>query len=287
MASKGFKILDELRYSTTKLTVYKKAGRVGLGTGFFFDMKYTDGKHCLLLVTNKHMAEDWHKLTFRINKADAKNNPILGDAVQITLTNTPTQKCIEHPDVDLCVFEVWPSIKSVWDSGVKLCYRSLHEGLLPQNYTINYVGPIEDIIMIGYPDGMADEKNNLPIVRRGITATDFKVDYNGKKEFLIDASIFKGSSGSPVLICNLGSYTNPDGHLILGDRCFFLGVQYRGEFSKYQQNIYVKNAEGEYVNTPDVLSANFNDLGFCVKSECLLFFKEEIKKQGWTLFRIQ
>ena len=284
MSAKGFDLLNEFRYSTVKLIVRKNNGATSCGTGFFFDMNY-GGKHCLLLVTNKHMAEDWLVLTFKINKGDEKLKPILGDTVQITLTNNPSQKWIEHPDVDLCVFEVWPHIKVVWDSGTKLGYRCLHEGLIPNETTKNFIGPIEEILMIGYPDAMADEKNNLPIVRRGITATDYKVDYNGNKEFLIDASIFKGSSGSPIMICNLGNYTNPNGHLILGNRFCLLGVQYRGEFSKFQQNIYIKDAVGNLHNAPEILSMNFNDLGFCVKSECILYFKEEVKRQGWQLYR--
>lgn len=52
--------------------------------------------------------------------------------------------------------------------------------------------------MVGYPDGIWDEFNNQPIVRRGITATHPKNDFNGKGEFLIDAVCFPGSSGSPV-----------------------------------------------------------------------------------------
>ena len=141
------------------------------------------------------------------------------------------------------------------------------------------ISSIEDILMIGYPDGMSDSKNNLPIVRRGITATDYKIDYEGEKEFLIDASIFKGSSGSPILICNIGSFNNADGELCLGNRIIFLGIQYRGEFSKYQHNIYIRNPAGEFVNAPDILSTYFNDLGFCVKSECLLDFKSILEKE--------
>lgn len=47
---------------------------------------------------------------------------------------------------------------------------------------------IEDIIMIGYPDGIWDSINNQPIIRRGITATQPKNNFNGKQEFLIDAA---------------------------------------------------------------------------------------------------
>lgn len=56
--TKGFELLNNLRYSTVKLIVTKQSGGVGCGTGFFFDMEYMDGSHCLLLVTNKHMAND-------------------------------------------------------------------------------------------------------------------------------------------------------------------------------------------------------------------------------------
>ncbi len=44
--------------------------------------------------------------------------------------------------------------------------------------------------MIGYPNGIWDEANNMPIIRRGITATHPNFNYNGKPEFMIDAACF-------------------------------------------------------------------------------------------------
>ena len=278
--------MDNLRYATAKLVV-TNSGDGNIGTGFFYDVQIDEKSTCLLLVTNKHMIcntknmEDWKSICFRLNKEDANRNPILGDVVSITIDNTSNQERLIHPEVDLCAFPIWDKIKPILDSGVNLCYRNFQEGLIPKAAKLLSISPIEDILMIGYPDAMADEKHNLPIVRRGITATDFKIDYEGRKEFLIDASIFKGSSGSPIVICNIGSFNNAEGKLCLGDRVLFLGVQYRGEFSKFQQNIYVKDGSGNYKNTPDVLSAYFNDLGFCVKSECLGWFKDEIIRRGW------
>ena len=50
-----------------------------------------------------------------------------------------------------------------------------------------------------------------------------------KKEFLIDAACFPGSSGSPVLICNVGAYRDKQGNLNLGSsRVLFVGVLYAG-----------------------------------------------------------
>ena len=285
---KGNEIYNNLRYGTVKLHAINNQGGESLGTGFFFYVKIDEEKICPLLVTNRHMIadgkkiENWSSLWFNLNKADAAGEPLLGDVVRITLSNTPEQLRLIHPDVDLCAFPIWGVIKSIEDGGTKLFYRDIPEAFIPTKAEAETISSIEEIIMIGYPDGMSDETHNLPIVRRGITATDFKIDYEGKKEFLIDASIFKGSSGSPVLICNIGSFNNQKGELCLGDRVFFPGVQYRGEFSKFQDNIYLRDPKGNYHNSPDILSAYFNDLGFCVKSECLYYFRDEIIRQGWA-----
>ena len=58
----------------------------------------------------------------------------------------------------------------------------------------------------------------------GVTATPPVLDYCGNPAFLIDASVFPGSSGSPVLIVNSGSYASKDGALVVGGRILFLGV---------------------------------------------------------------
>ena len=53
-------------------------------------------------------------------------------------------------------------------------------------------------MFVGFPNGMFDEKHYLPIFRRGYVATSPDLDFNGAPLFLIDASVFPGSSGSPV-----------------------------------------------------------------------------------------
>ena len=284
---KGNELCDNLRYATTKLYVNKDNGDASIGTGFFFFVNINEEKMCPLLVTNKHMItndqglENWKSLSFRVNKADSEGNPLYGDAEIITIDNTPELDRLIHPEVDLCAIPILGYMQEIEDKGTKLFYRDIPECFIPDDKEVETICSIEEIIMIGYPDGMSDEKHNLPIVRRGITATDYKIDYEGRKEFLIDASIFKGSSGSPIMICNIGSFNNKEGGLCLGDRVLFLGIQYRGEFSKFQHNIYVKDAKGDFVNAPNVLSTYFNDLGFCVKSKCLYYFKDEIIRRGW------
>ena len=84
---------------------------------------------------------------------------------------------------------------------------------------------IEDIIFVGYPDGIYDTTNLTPIVRKGITATPISLHFNGKSIFLIDSMIFTGSSGSPVFIYNKGIFSDGSGNTSLGShRLVFVGV---------------------------------------------------------------
>ena len=49
------------------------------------------------------------------------------------------------------------------------------------------------------------------------------LQFEGEPTFLVDGSVFSGSSGSPVFILNRGSWTGPQG-LVLGDRILLVGI---------------------------------------------------------------
>jgi hypothetical protein len=56
----------------------------------------------------------------------------------------------------------------------------------------------KEVFFIGYPENRFDVIHNLPLLRKGYIASAPNVDFNGEKQFLIDAQVFPGSSGSPV-----------------------------------------------------------------------------------------
>jgi hypothetical protein len=49
-------------------------------------------------------------------------------------------------------------------------------------------------------NGLRDATNNMPIFRKGITATHPSLKWNSKNEFLVDVATYPGSSGSPVYL---------------------------------------------------------------------------------------
>jgi hypothetical protein len=83
---------------------------------------------------------------------------------------------------------------------------------------------IQQVLVIGYPNGLWDHFNNMPIARRGTTATHALARYAGKRNFLVDVAAFQGSSGSPVYAYESPMFRQPDGSFSPGTKAAFLGI---------------------------------------------------------------
>ena len=129
-----------------------------------------------------------------------------------------------NPEVDIAVMPLLPIIDGIRSQGKEPFYKAIPHTLIPSPEQLQELDAIEEVVFFGYPNGMYDSHNLTPVARRGYTATPLQLDYDGNPTFLIDASVFPGSSGSPVLIYNPGPYS-ANGTLVLGGtRVLFLGV---------------------------------------------------------------
>lgn len=82
--------------------------------------------------------------------------------------------------------------------------------------TLEEYEPIEPVTFIGYPNGLFDSASLLPIVRQGYAATAMKVDCEAKPVFLIDASVFPGSSRNPVFLVPRRAAPDKRGSITIG-----------------------------------------------------------------------
>jgi len=57
------------------------------------------------------------------------------------------------------------------------------EELIASSAFLEECQSIEDIYMVGYPNGIWDKLNNTPIVRRGISATPLNQKFEGTNRF--------------------------------------------------------------------------------------------------------
>ena len=121
---------------------------------------------------------------------------------------------IKHPDptVDLAVFPIAPLLNQAKNREIDIYLMPFQESIIPTQDVLDNLSGIENVTMIGYPNGIWDQKNNMPIIRRGITATSPKYNYNDLPIFVIDCACFPGSSGSPVLIFDQGGYMDAQGN---------------------------------------------------------------------------
>lgn len=262
---------EQLTYSTVRIECLLADGSVGTGTGFFFNCCLEeDGHHVPVIATNKHVVENSREGRFHLTLRDNQGGPLIGQHLNISLDNFQ-QRWIPHPDpdVDLCVMPINPLLQEADAAGHRFFYVPLDKSLILNPAELRDLGALEDVIMIGYPNGIWDPTNNMPIVRRGVTATHPNLNYEGRVEFMIDAACFPGSSGSPVFLYNNGSWSNRAGAMIMGGtRVKLLGLLYAGPQ-------HTASGEVRIINVPTqqraiAVSTIPNNLGLIIKARRLL-----------------
>lgn len=197
-------ISDQLIYSTVKITC-RNASSISYGSGFFMQQNLSDGNIIQAIVTNKHVLRGYDYAEITLAGIHSDGTP--DDLNHVTISISDLQRKIRsHPDenIDISLLFVNDEIKKSSVLGKPVYYRSVGTDMILPPQSLGPLTSIEDVIMIGYPSGMIDTYNNKPVVRKGITATSLKLDYEGTPDFLIDISCFPGSSGSPVFLRKVG-----------------------------------------------------------------------------------
>lgn len=217
-------IAESLLFVTVRIDTINSKGEKGSGTGFIFSHKYKE-VDAYTIITNKHVIKDAVKggITF-IRKENEK--PKLASAFRLEF-NSFQDIWTGHKDnnIDITATPLIPLLKQIKDKhNVDIYFKSISSNNIPTDEQVADFDALEDIIFVGYPNGIWDNYNYLPIMRKGTTATPYSIDFENQKKFLIDASVFGGSSGSPLFLYNSGSYKTKKGSLMAGSRLFFLGV---------------------------------------------------------------
>ncbi len=259
-------ISEELTYSTIRLQAFYDDESVSYGTGFFMNFNINEEKNTYqpVIITNKHVVNGAKYVKYSICKSDINDNPIDNEIIEVKIDNL---LIFNHPDpdVDLCAISVAKAESELVKNGIKFYKKCFEQSSIISDDELINCSVMEDVFMIGYPDGLQDSYNNKPIIRKGITSTHIKNDYNNKKEFLIDMACFPGSSGSPIVIFNEGMY-HIGNDVTIGNRLRLIGVLFAGPQHTAEGKIVF-----EYIPTQPVTVVNIpNNLGLVIKATRIL-----------------
>ena len=246
-------ISTQLLYTTVPIYAKKQDGTFSSGTGFIFSVMEEDNRSIPLLITNYHVLKNASAGFVELHIAERNSPAEKSIRVQFDQSIINGNKLGK---LDLIAVPLAGVSNEFQKKNINLFYRTVDQRMIPNGEQIDSFAAIEDITFIGYPSGLYDNVNKLPIIRRGITATPIWNNFKGEESFLIDAGVFPGSSGSPVFIYNQGSYPIKDG-IAIGNRLLFVGVI---------SETMIRNEKE---------SKNYLDLGKVINSEAMY---KEVKK---------
>jgi Trypsin-like peptidase domain len=266
---------EQMMYCTARIVgQINGSSDIKTGTGFFYNFPTEDGKQVPTLVTNKHVVENTSAMEFVVHASTAQNAT---KPDSNALIRTVQADWVLHPDpkVDLCAVPLGGVANTMRPHPF---FRTLDPGLISSDAALAELNAVEDVLMVGYPNGLWDAKNNYPLIRKGITATHPAVDFDvgGVSATVVDIASFPGSSGSPVFIYNSGTIPDKKGNVSIGSRIIFLGVLFSGPTIQADGRIVIKNIPTSDVPVPQ-LSLMMN-LGYIIKAK-------EIAALGEALFQ--
>ena len=265
-------VLEQLMFSTFRIVTDR-----GHGTGFVYSHGINAHYRRDFLVTNRHVVEATHEgeLTFTGTKHSAGAEfPEIGQGAMVPVQDEAWHWSY-HPsaEIDIAAMRLGPISTHVSGAGHRPYYAGLTHRWLAGHEELQQLDVLEDVIFVGYPEDAYDQKNNLPVVRKGTTASLPWVDYEGRPEFLIDASVFPGSSGSPVFIYNRPPWQTKYGQLVKEERLLFLGVLKAAQY-RNSTGVIVPDADEEPQRR--IVAEEMIDLGVVLKARSVAETVEHI-----------
>jgi hypothetical protein len=191
---------EQIFFATVRITIPQQNGvSASIGTGFLIEKQLTKrpGEKVILLVSNKHVFKDPHeRIILNFHQKGSTGEPVLGRTATLDQTDF-TNSYTGHPDkdVDLACLNV----SFINNPPNSVYFRTIGTDIFA-TFAEEHFLPGGNVWFVGYPENRFDTKNNLPVLRRGYVSSMPKIDFNGKKQFIIDAQVFPGSSGSPVFV---------------------------------------------------------------------------------------
>ena len=166
-----------------------------VGTGFLISDPTPDGKPRVVLVTANHvfrkMPGAFATVGFRTENADGswRYTP-----ATLKIRDGAKELWTHHPDRDVAVIAI--------EAPPAFAKAAIPENWLAADdtFTKYSVTPGDEMLALGFPEGLSANAAGFPILRSGRVASFPLAPSNAFPTFLLDFAVFPGNSGGPVFI---------------------------------------------------------------------------------------
>jgi hypothetical protein len=201
-------VMEQFLFST----VYIKNLNAGsAGSGFIVSREVSEKKSVIFLVSNRHVLlpkppnpkSTNHLAQAEISINTAEQDKIKRQNLTVTLRNTTGEvnvRAHHNTGVDVAALIITPYLQEIIKGGSKLNFIPELRFATREFIKEQFVSVGDAALVIGYPLNLVEDGHVIPVARHAVIATKPEYDFRGKPLFLIDATIVRGSSGSPVLL---------------------------------------------------------------------------------------
>lgn len=190
--------------STIRMSVYKNASDVP-NVGCAFGVEKRSGER--FLVTAAHLIAGASAVTLFMYPGE--NGPSLELPRQYHVAN-PGAFWTPHPDpaIDIAVADLNLVGEFFQTIGEPVFLSTIRTEDIAAQWVhrepfftdpFHHPLPLDEVVIIGYPEDYRDVNTCMPLLRRGHMATPYWLDHEGRPVFLVDAAVSPGTSGGPVL----------------------------------------------------------------------------------------
>jgi S1-C subfamily serine protease len=185
-------------------------GRTTVGTGFLVSDPTPDGRPRTVLVTAAHVLERMQLTTAKIGyRAQSGSDKwrYAPELVAIRDGNKPLWR--RDPDQDVAVIEV-KAPEAFAKAAIPMSWLAGDDTL--RHYG---VGPGDEMMVLGYPQGLSANTAGFPILRSGRVASPIEAP-DANPAFLLDFRVFPGNSGGPVFLARAAGEDGEGANVVAG-----------------------------------------------------------------------
>jgi len=175
-----------------------------VGTGFIYGSfagknKEGTSQYSTWLITNKHVLIGFHKIFVKFNSAQGTDSKDYD--IQLVARNGRT-KWIGHPDENVDVAAISINLKFLQEEERRFSYfQSDNHTSAKAQMLAEEITEGDRVFVLGFPMGWVSPERQYVICRGGHIARIRDFLENKATDYLIDATVFPGNSGGPVVIC--------------------------------------------------------------------------------------